>query len=130
MVEILIADDSVFMRKVLIDILTREKGWEVVGEAGNGTRLVELYKMLKPDMVVTDVILPCMDGIDAIKQIIAFDPKARIVAISGSPDEKVMIAAEEAGADAFIPKLGTGYGVGSKMLPKDFINEIKEVLKR
>lgn len=65
---ILIVDDAAFMRMMLKDIITKN-GYEVAGEAENGLKAVELYKELKPDLVMMDITMPEMDGIQAVREI-------------------------------------------------------------
>ena len=75
---VLIVDDALFMRMMIRDILNKD-GFEVVGEAENGVEAVEKYKELKPNLVTMDIVMPEMDGIEAVKQIIKIDSDARIL---------------------------------------------------
>ena len=68
MARVLIVDDAAFMRMMIKDILEKN-GFEVVGEASNGIKGVELYKTEKPDIVTMDITMPEMDGIEAVKAI-------------------------------------------------------------
>ena len=78
---VLICDDSVFMRTMVGDILT-QAGHVIVGEAETGVEAVERYRQLRPDFVTMDVVMPEMGGIDAVRQIMAFEPSAKIVMCS------------------------------------------------
>ena len=78
MSRILIVDDAAFMRMMLKDILEKN-GYQVIGEASNGLKAVELYKKDRPDIVTMDITMPEMDGIEALKEIMTFDPKANII---------------------------------------------------
>jgi two-component system, chemotaxis family, chemotaxis protein CheY len=100
---ILIVDDSIVLRQMIKDTLAPE-GWEIVGEAGNGHDAIELYKQLKPDVVTLDIIMPDMDGMDALKAIIALDPAAKIVIVSELNQTRVISEAIRCGAQDFIAK--------------------------
>ena len=78
MAKILIVDDAAFMRMMIKDILTKN-GYEVVAEAANGVEAVELYKSHQPDLVTMDITMPEMDGIEAVKQIKAVNPAAKVM---------------------------------------------------
>ena len=80
---ILLVDDAAFMRMMLKDILTKN-GYNVVGEAENGAQAVEKYKELKPNLVVMDITMPEMDGIQAAKAIKAADANALIIMCSAT----------------------------------------------
>jgi two-component system chemotaxis response regulator CheY len=100
---VLIVDDALFMRTMLRNIFV-ESGFEVVGEAGNGNEALEKYRTLTPDLTTMDIVMPEKNGIEALKQIMAFDPGARIVMCSALGQESLIIEALEAGARDFIVK--------------------------
>ena len=100
---VLIVDDALFMRTMLRNIFV-ESGFEVVGEAGNGGEAVEKYRALRPDLTTMDIVMPEKNGIEALKQIMAFDPRARVVMCSALGQESLIIEALEAGARDFIVK--------------------------
>ncbi len=102
--KVLIVDDAQFMRKKLRSCLENTGKYEVVGEAENGLLAVENYKKLKPDVVTMDIIMPEMDGIDAVKKILEFDPNARILMVSSVGLEQNIQEATKAGAKNFILK--------------------------
>ena len=79
--KILIVDDAAFMRMMIKDILTKN-GFIVAGEAENGIKAVEKYKELRPDLVIMDITMPDMDGIQAVREIKKIDPGAKIVMCS------------------------------------------------
>lgn len=100
---VLVVDDAIFMRKMISDIL-EGNGMEVVGEADTGALGVEKYKELKPDLVTMDIIMPEMNGIDAVRQIVANDSQARIVMCSALGQQALVQDALTAGAKDFLIK--------------------------
>ena len=100
---ILLVDDAAFMRMMLKDILTKN-GFNVVGEAENGLKAIEKYKELKPDLVILDITMPEMDGIEAAKGIKAADGNALIVMCSAMGQQAMVIESIQAGARDFIVK--------------------------
>ena len=100
---VLIVDDAAFMRMMIKNILVKN-GYEVVGNAENGTEAVELYEKLKPDIVVMDITMPDKDGIAAVKEIIALDEEAKIVMCSAMGQQALVIEAIQAGAKDFVVK--------------------------
>lgn len=101
--KVLIVDDAAFMRMMIKDILSKN-GYEVAGEADNGARAVEKYKELTPDLVLMDITMPEMNGIDAVKNIKAIDPGAKIVMCSAMGQQAMVIESIQAGARDFIVK--------------------------
>ena len=100
---ILICDDAAFMRMMIKDILTKN-GYNVAGEAENGAKGVEKYNELKPDLVLMDITMPEMDGIQALKKIKAADPNASVVMCSAMGQQAMVIESIQAGARDFIVK--------------------------
>ena len=103
MAKILIVDDAAFMRMMIKDILTKN-GYEVVAEAANGVEAVELYKSHQPDLVTMDITMPEMDGIEALKQIKAVNPAAKVIMCSAMGQQSMVMDAIKAGANDFIVK--------------------------
>lgn len=101
--KVLVVDDAIFMRKMISDILV-ENGMEIVGEADTGSDAVERYNELKPDLVTMDIIMPEMNGIDAVRQIISVDSNARIVMCSALGQQALVQEAISAGAKDFLIK--------------------------
>jgi DNA-binding NarL/FixJ family response regulator len=102
-VSILIADDHEIMRNGLRELLEREPGWVVTGAASTGRQAVTMAIELKPDVVVLDILMPEMGGLDAARQIRRSLPAA-IVLISTSDAQDVEQEVLEAGADAYVGK--------------------------
>lgn len=100
---ILIADDAAFMRMMLKDILIRE-GYEIAGEAADGSEAFAKYVELKPDLVIMDVTMPNCDGIQSLKQIKAADAGANVVICSAMGQQAMVIEAIQSGARDFIIK--------------------------
>ena len=100
---ILICDDAAFMRMMIKDILTKN-GYNVVGEAENGAKAVEKYNELKPDLVLMDITMPEMDGIQALKKIKETDSSAMIIMCSAMGQQAMVIESIQSGAKDFIVK--------------------------
>lgn len=103
MKKVLIVDDAAFMRLTLRGMLEKN-GFEVIGEAENGVIAITKYKELNPDIVTMDVTMPEMDGIQALKQIIALDGNAKILMLTAMGQERMVREAVIAGARGFIIK--------------------------
>jgi len=100
---ILLVDDAAFMRMMLKDILTKN-GYTVVGEAENGAKAIEKYKELKPSLVILDITMPELDGIQAAKGIKAEDSAALIIMCSAMGQQAMVIESIQARARDFIVK--------------------------
>jgi len=100
---ILLVDDATFMRMMLKDILSKN-GYTVVGEAENGVKAVERYKELKPSLVIMDITMPEMTGIEAAKAIKGAAPSALIIMCSAMGQQAMVIESIQAGARDFIVK--------------------------
>jgi len=100
---VLIADDASFMRLMLKNIL-EGAGYEVVGEAGNGKEAIQKYRELKPDMLISDMVMPEMGGIDVLKEVLAEFPDANVLICSAIGQQALVIEAIQAGAKDYIVK--------------------------
>jgi len=101
--KIMIVDDAAFMRTLLKNILF-PKGYEIAGEADNGAAAVEKYKELKPDLVTMDIVMPNVNGIEALKKIREMDPNARVIMCTAVGQENMVRAAILSGAKGYIVK--------------------------
>jgi two-component system chemotaxis response regulator CheY len=100
---VLLVDDLSFMRMVQKDILSG-RGYDVVGEASDGLEAVEMYESLKPDIVLMDITMPNMNGLDAVNSILAADPQAKIIICSALGQHKLIVEAINSGIKDFIVK--------------------------
>lgn len=103
MSKVLIVDDAAFMRISIKNMLTKN-GYEVVGEAENGRIGVEKYKELSPDIVTMDITMPELSGLDALKEIVQYNPKAQVIMVSAMGQEAMVRDAIISGAKGFIVK--------------------------
>ena len=99
---VLIVDDSAFMRTMLKDIL--KERFKNIHEAGDGRQAVEMYGRIKPDLVTMDMIMPSLNGIDAVREILKTDKDARILMVSAMGQQQLVDEALDAGARDFIIK--------------------------
>ncbi|MGI6683997.1 MAG: response regulator [Bacillota bacterium] len=101
--KVLLVDDAAFMRMMLKDILTKG-GYEIVGEAENGAVALNKYEELAPDLVIMDITMPEMNGLEAVKAIRGIDPQARIIMCSAMGQQAMVIEAIQSGARDFVVK--------------------------
>ena len=101
--KVLVVDDAAFMRMMIRDILSKN-GYEIVGEAENGARAVEKYKELIPDLVIMDITMPEVDGIQAVKEIRKINLESKIIMCSAMGQQAMVIESIQAGAKDFIVK--------------------------
>ena len=115
-ITVLIADDQTLFREGIKDLLDGEKTLQVVGEAGDGVEALRLVKKLKPNVILLDIKLPHMDGIEATRQIHRDCPATNVLILSSYEDESHVMEAIQAGANGYL----------SKMLPAvELVNALK-----
>ncbi|MCF6155616.1 MAG: response regulator [Candidatus Brocadia sp.] len=103
MKKILVVDDAKVIRMIIRQVLTRH-GFEIAGEAGNGREALEKYKELRPDAVTMDIVMPEVDGIQGLKEIIAFDKQAKVVMISAIDQQDALMESIRHGAADYVVK--------------------------
>jgi two-component system, NarL family, response regulator NreC len=103
-IRILLADDHGVVRHGLRFVLERRPGMEVVGEAGDGRQAIDMAAELKPRVVIMDIAMPRLNGIDACAQIVKHDPAVNVIMLSMHSDEEYLIRALSAGAKGYLLK--------------------------
>jgi two-component system NarL family response regulator len=103
-IRILLVDDHQMMRDGLRSILELEDDLDVVGEAGNGYEALELVRMRRPEVIVMDIGMKDLNGIEATRQIMAANPRAKVVALSTHSSEPYVMSMLEAGACGYVLK--------------------------
>jgi two-component system chemotaxis response regulator CheY len=103
MARVLVVDDAAFMRKVLGDALA-SGGHEVVGEAANGREAVDSFQTLRPELTTLDITMPEKDGLEALAEIMAIDPAAKVVMCSALGQERKVLESIRLGAKDFVVK--------------------------
>lgn len=101
--KLLIVDDAMIMRLRIREI-AMQAGWEVVGEAANGNQAVEMFRSLMPDLVTMDIVMPTMDGVEALRKIRAEEPSARVCMVSAVNQREKLAECIRLGAIDFIVK--------------------------
>ena len=108
MLRILVADDHEVARKGVRSLLEEHPGWEVCGEAKDGREAVEFANQLKPDILLLDIGMPNLNGLDAARQILSINPDARILILTIHDSEQVVREVLAAGARGFLLKSDAG----------------------
>ncbi|MDE7204019.1 MAG: response regulator [Lachnospiraceae bacterium] len=103
MARVLIVDDASFMRMTIKKMIEPE-GYTVAGEAGNGVEAVQKYMELQPDVVMLDITMPEMNGVDALKRMKEYDPNAKVIICSAMGQQAMVAQAIQNGAKDFIVK--------------------------
>ena len=103
-IRILLAEDHVVVREGTRQLLEREQGFEVVGEAGDGEEAVQLASQLKPDVIIMDVAMPKLNGVEATKQIKELLPSTIVLVLTGYDYDEYIFSLLEAGAAGYLMK--------------------------
>jgi two-component system, NarL family, response regulator NreC len=103
-ISVLLADDHLVVRKGLRSILERQPGIQVVGEAADGHEAVALAETLSPEVVIMDITMPHLNGIDAAAQIVKRNPKLGVIILSVHSDETYILRALNSGARGYLLK--------------------------
>lgn len=101
--KILVVDDQPTMQHILRDIFV-DQGYEVIGTAANGREALEMYKELKPDLVTMDMIMPEVDGITALRNILEYDTQAKVAMVTAINKKEALREAIKAGACEYLTK--------------------------
>ena len=115
---ILVVDDAAFMRMMIKDILTKN-GYDVAGEAENAAKALDKYNEVKTDLVLMDITMPEVDGIQALKNIKAADPNAKVIMCSAMGQQAMVIESIQAGAKDLI---------GEPFQPDRVLEAVKKVV--
>src|SRR5881628_3006049 len=99
---IFIADDHEVVRKGLMSLLTAQPDWEVCGEAADGREAVEKAEQLKPDVVILDIGMPSLNGLEATRQILKNNPRAKILVLTLHDSDQVVREVLNTGARGFL----------------------------
>ena len=103
-VRILVADDHEIVRRGLVSLLKSHAGWEVCGEAQDGREAVDKAKTLRPDIVILDIGMPNLNGLEAARQILRHDPLSKILILTIEDGNDLVRAVLDAGARGFVNK--------------------------
>ncbi len=131
MIRVLVVDDSAFMRKAIEIILTKDPGIQVVGQASDGAEALDLIAKLDPDVITMDVEMPRMDGITAVREIMARSPKP-VLMISSVTTEgaETTLRALDAGAMDFVSKPASRVSLDIVQQEQEIRDKVKAVSKR
>lgn len=101
--KVLVVDDTCFIRMMMCQVLIR-LGYTDILEAKNGFEAIELFKAYTPALTILDITMPELDGVSALKEIISFDPTAKVIMCSADSQKNIVVEALEIGAVDFIAK--------------------------
>lgn len=119
-IRILIADDHAIVREGLRTLIRSQSGMKLVGEASDGSQVVEKARALQPDVIVMDLVMPRKDGLEAIKEIMDKNPQARILVLTSYGEDEKVYAAVKAGALGYLLKNSP---------PKELVQAIRDVYR-
>ncbi|MEW5960210.1 MAG: response regulator transcription factor [Chloroflexota bacterium] len=106
-IRVLLVDDHVLFRDGIASLLARDKGFEVVGETGDGEAAFEAVNRLQPDVVLMDIRMPGMGGLEATRRLIAAQPTLKVIMLTISDKDEDLFEAVKAGAQGYILKTAT-----------------------
>ena len=104
MIRVVVVDDDSHLRDLFKMMLELEDGFEVVGEAGDGKAAISRVEECQPDLVMLDLEMPVMDGLEALPRILEAAPRTKVVVVSGFPEDSLEARALAAGAVAYVSK--------------------------
>ncbi|MBN1934314.1 MAG: response regulator transcription factor [Anaerolineae bacterium] len=117
-IRVIIADDHAIVRRGIAALLATEPGIDVVGEAQNGREAIESVKKLEPDVVLMDMVMPEVDGLEAIRRIVEDQPEIRILVLTSFSSVEMILPAIRAGALGYLLKDSS---------PEELVSAIKQV---
>src|SRR5476651_1807386 len=103
-ISVLLADDHAIVRQGLRALLNTAGSFQVIGEATTGREAVEMARKLQPDVILMDIAMPVLNGLEATRQILAARPKARVIILSAHSDDEYIKRTSEAGVMGFLEK--------------------------
>jgi len=103
-IRVLLADDHTVMREATAELVNHQPDMEVVGQVGSGEETLSSVERLKPDVVVMDIAMPRMDGLEATRRIVADCPSTKVLVLSAHQDIQNVVDLLEAGAASYLPK--------------------------
>ncbi|HUS35059.1 MAG TPA: response regulator transcription factor [Verrucomicrobiae bacterium] len=110
-ITVLLAEDHTFVREGFRKMLELERDFEVVGEAGNGREAMALVRKLRPDVVLMDIAMPRLNGLEATRQMMKGSPSTRVIMLSAHSDDAYLSEATKAGAVGFLVKQSSARSV-------------------
>ena len=120
-IRIVLADDHTILRKGIRSLLEKEKGLEIVGEAEDGREAVELARKLQPDIVLMDISMPHLNGVEATREITSAVPTCKVIALSMYSGKKFVMEMLRSGASGFLVK---------DCIQEEFITAIRSVAEK
>jgi NarL family two-component system response regulator LiaR len=138
-ISVMIVDDHPMMREALRDAFYSQTDIEICGEAVDGSQAVEMAAELRPDVVLMDLYMPGMDGIEATTQIVRHNPFARVLVITSATEDNKVLQAIRAGAAGYILKSSTRAAIlqgvravsrGDEFLPAEIGTKLAGALKK
>ena len=129
-IRVLIVDDSAFMRKVLLSIITSDNQMEVVGEARDGREAVSMSDSLRPDVITMDINMPHIDGLQATEIIMSSNPRPILIVSSESREgADVTLKALELGAIEFVAKPSSGIDLDMNTVREELLRKLRMAAK-
>lgn len=103
-IRVLLADDHAVLREATAELVDHQPDMEVVGQAGTGEETIDQARTLRPDVVVMDIAMPRLDGLEATRRVVAECPATRVLVLTAHEDAEHVIPLLEAGATGYLPK--------------------------
>lgn len=104
MVSLLVADDHTLLRQALCDLLEKNQRFDVIAQASDGEQVLEILKTQRPDVIIMDISMPKVDGVEALKRLKGWAQCPPVLVLTASSGDNTVRAALDAGAKGFVPK--------------------------